>query len=144
MLASGKEFVAGGPCLRNLERKRSHPVDGPTAVAGEIFYHGETLRAGASLKLKTKVFELGNGRYRNLSELAQAIGMSASHIYRVRQGKCCISEKFIIGAMKAFPEYGHADLFNLASEEERVSTGAQQAGRLVFEDAGRKSSKDIH
>ncbi len=37
----------------------------------------EILRAEAPLKLKTKVFELGNGRYRNLSELAQAMGMSA-------------------------------------------------------------------
>ncbi len=68
------------------------------------------------MKLKTKVFELGNGRYRNLTELAQAMGMSASEVYRVRQGKRRISEKFIVGAIKAFPEYGFRDLFYFASE----------------------------
>ena len=68
------------------------------------------------MKLKTKVFELDNGRYRNLSQVAQAMGISASHIYRVRRGERRISEKFIIGAMKAFPEYGFNDLFYFASE----------------------------
>lgn len=74
------------------------------------------------LKLKTKVFELGNGRYRNVFELAEAMGMSASHIYRVRRGERRISEKFIIGAMKAFPECGFEDLFYLASENEQLGT----------------------
>ncbi len=82
-----------------------------SAIASEI------LRVEASLKLKTKVFELDNGRYHNLSELAQAMGISASHIYRVRRGERRISEKFIVGAMKAFPEYGFGDLFYFASED---------------------------
>ncbi len=86
----------------------------------------ETLRAEASLKLKTKVFELDNRRYRNLSELARAMGMSASHIYRVRRGDRRISEKFIIGAMKTFPEFGFEDLFYFASEDERLSTRRQR------------------
>lgn len=73
------------------------------------------------MKLKTKVFELGNGRYRNLSKLAQAMGMSASHIYRVRQGSRRISEKFIVGATRAFPEYKLDDLFYLASEQEKLN-----------------------
>ncbi len=81
----------------------------------------ETLRGEASLKLKTKAFELRNRRYRNLSELAQAMGMSASYVYRVRQGKRHISEKFIIVAIKAFPEYGFDDLFYIASEDEQLS-----------------------
>lgn len=72
------------------------------------------------------------------------MGISASHIYRVRRDERRINEKFIAGAIQAFPEYGFNDLFYFTSEEERVSTGAQQAGRLVFDDAGRKSSKDIH
>ena len=63
------------------------------------------------MKLETRVFELVNGKYRNLSELAQAMGMSTGHIYRVRQGKRRINEKFIIGAIKAFPEYEFSDLF---------------------------------
>jgi len=87
----------------------------------------EILRVEASLKLKTKAFELGNGRYRNLSRMAQAMGISASHIYRVRRGERRISEKFIIGAMKAFPEYGFNDLFYFASEEERVSSQRQRS-----------------
>lgn len=86
----------------------------------------ETLRGEACLKLKTKVFELGNGRYRNLSELAQAMGMSPSYVYRVKQGKRRISEKFIIGAIKAFPEYGFDDLFYLDSEDEQLSTRKQR------------------
>jgi len=80
----------------------------------------------ASLKLKTKVFELGNGRYRNLSELAQAMGISASHIYRVRRGERRISEKFIVGAIKVFPEYRFQDLFYFASEDEQLSTRRQR------------------
>ena len=78
------------------------------------------------MKLKTKVFELGDGRYRNSSELAQAMGMSTSHIYRVRRGERRINEKFITGAMKAFPEYRFGDLFYFASEDEQLSTRRQR------------------
>jgi len=78
------------------------------------------------LKLKTKVFELGNARYRNLTELEQAMGISASHMYRVRRGERRISEKFIIGAMKSFPEYGFDDLIYFASEDKQWSTGGQR------------------
>jgi len=63
------------------------------------------------LKLKTRVFELGNGRYRNLCEMAQAMGIATSHVCRVRQGNRRIGEKFIIGAITAFPECGFDDLF---------------------------------
>lgn len=69
-----------------------------------------------SLKLKTRVFELSNGRCRNLSELAQAMGISVSQVYRVRQGKRGINEKFIIGAVKAFPGYKMDELFYVATE----------------------------
>jgi len=43
-------------------------------------------------------------------ELAQAMGISESQIYRVRQGKRGINQKFIIGAIKAFPGYKLDDL----------------------------------
>ena len=66
--------------------------------------------------LKTRVFELSNGRYKNLSELAQAIGISASQLYRVREGKRGINQRFIIGAMRAFPGYKLADLFYFAPD----------------------------
>jgi len=39
------------------------------------------------------------------------MGMSAGHIYRVKKGKCGIGQKFIIGAIKLFPEYNLEDLF---------------------------------
>lgn len=68
------------------------------------------------LKLQTRVFDLCDGRYSNLSELAQAMGISISQIYRVRKGKRHINEKFIIGAIIAFPEYGLSDLFNFTPD----------------------------
>ena len=69
---------------------------------------------GAVMILKTRVFELCNGRYKNLSELAQAMGISVSQIYRVREGKRHINQKFLIGAVKAFPEHKLDDLFYLS------------------------------
>ena len=65
--------------------------------------------------LKTRIFELCSEEYKNLSELAQAMKISVSQIYGVRQGKCRINEKLIIGAIKAFPEYNIGDLFYLTS-----------------------------
>jgi len=67
-------------------------------------------------KLKTKAFELYNGRYPSLSELARAMGIAVSQIYRVRQGKRRINEKFIVGAAKAFPGYKLDDLFYIAPD----------------------------
>ncbi len=69
------------------------------------------------MKLETKVFELCNGRYRNLPELAQAMGISVSQVYRVRKDKRHINEKFIIGAIRAFPGYRLDDLFYVATDE---------------------------
>ena len=65
--------------------------------------------------LKTTVFGLYNSRYKNLSEV---MGISASQVYRVRQGKRHINEKFIIGVTRAFPEYRFGDLFYLVPESE--------------------------
>ncbi len=62
-------------------------------------------------RLETRVFEFYKHKYRNLSELARAMGISVSEIYRVRQGKRPISEKFIIGATRAFPGYRLDSLF---------------------------------
>lgn len=66
--------------------------------------------------VKTRIFELCDGKYKNLSELAWAMGISVSQIYRVREGKRNINQKFLIGAIKAFPEYKLGDLFYLAPE----------------------------
>lgn len=66
--------------------------------------------------VRTKVFEFCHEDYKNLSELAQAMGISVSQIYRVREGKRNINQKFIVGAIKAFPSYKLNDLFYLAPE----------------------------
>ena len=66
--------------------------------------------------IKTRIFELIDGKYKNLSELAFVMGISISQIYRVKEGKRSINQKFIIGAIKAFPEYNLDDLFYLTLE----------------------------
>ena len=66
--------------------------------------------------VKTRVFEFCNNYYRNLSELAQAMEISVSQIYRVWEGKRQINQKFIVGAIKAFPNYKLDDLFYLVPE----------------------------
>ncbi len=63
------------------------------------------------MKLYTRVFELYKGKHRNLIELALVMGISEGYIYKVRQGKRNINQKFIIGAIKAFPGYKLDDLF---------------------------------
>jgi hypothetical protein len=72
--------------------------------------------------LKTRVFNLYSGRYRNLSELAKAMELSVSQIYRVLEGKRNINRKFIIGAIKAFPGYKFDDLFYFVPEAPTVET----------------------
>ena len=68
------------------------------------------------LKLKTRIFEFYNKEYSNLPELARAMGLSTSQIYRVKHGKRAINEKFIIGALKAFPGYRLDELFYVAPD----------------------------
>lgn len=68
------------------------------------------------MTVKTRIFELCDGRYRNLSELAWIMGISVSQIYRVREDKRNINQKFIIGAMKAFPGHRFDDLFYFSAE----------------------------
>ncbi len=71
--------------------------------------------------VKTRIFGLHNNGYRNLSELVQAMEMSVSQIYRVREGKRHINQKFIIGAIKAFPNYKLDDLFYLVPQSPTVN-----------------------
>jgi hypothetical protein len=66
--------------------------------------------------LKTRIFDLCPTRYKNLSELAQAMGISVSQVYRVQEGKRNINCKFIIGAIKAFPGYSFVELFYFVPE----------------------------
>ena len=69
-----------------------------------------------AMKLKTRVFKLWNGKYPNLVELAQTMGISYDLIYRVRKGKRGIHERFIIGATRAFPGYKLDDLFYISED----------------------------
>ena len=73
--------------------------------------------------IKTRIFALCEGNYNNLSELAQAMGISVSQIYRVREGKRNINQKFIAGAIKAFPNYKLDDLFYLVPDMPTVVNG---------------------
>jgi hypothetical protein len=54
---------------------------------------------------------MSSGKYHNLSDLAMAMGISVSQVYRVREGKRGINEKFIVGAKKAFPDCRLDELF---------------------------------
>ena len=81
--------------------------------------------------IKTRIFELCNGRYKNLSELAESMGISVSQVYRVKEGKRNINQGFIIGATKAFPGCKLDDLFYLVPEptvkEKQSEESTQQA-----------------
>lgn len=44
------------------------------------------------------------------------MGISVSQLYRIRQGKCSVNQKFIVGAIEAFPRYKLDELFYLAPE----------------------------
>jgi hypothetical protein len=72
------------------------------------------------MKLETRVFDLYPGRYRNLTELAKAMGISGCQVSRVSQGQRRINQKFIIGAVKAFPEHKLDDLFMLLQTEAKM------------------------
>ena len=76
--------------------------------------------------IKTRIFDLRNDDYQNLSELAQAMGISVSQIYRVKEGKRNINQKFIIGALKAFPQYKLDELFYLAPSVSTVTNKKRQ------------------
>ena len=79
--------------------------------------------------VRTTIFELSDGSYKNLSELAKTMGISVSQIYRVREGKRRINQKFIVGATKAFPNHKLDELFYLApdSEDEQSAKEKQEA-----------------
>lgn len=74
------------------------------------------------MRIETNIFELFNGRYRSLSELAKVMRISVSQVYRVKQGERHINEKFIIGAIKAFPQHKLHELFYLAPESASESS----------------------
>jgi hypothetical protein len=66
--------------------------------------------------IRTRIFQMAAGKYSNLSDLARAMHISVSQVYRVREGKRGINEKFIIGAKMAFPECRLDELFFFQTE----------------------------
>jgi len=50
------------------------------------------------------------------------MGISVGHIYKVRQGKRSINQKFIIGAIKAFPGYKLDGLFYVEGQPVKSSS----------------------
>jgi hypothetical protein len=63
--------------------------------------------------IRTTLFDIAPQKFQSLSELAGAMGISVSQVYRVREGKRGINEKFIVGAKIAFPEMRLDELFYL-------------------------------
>jgi len=51
-----------------------------------------------------------------LSELARAMGLSVSQLYRVREGKRGVNQEFITGTSKAFPGLAHDEVFYVVPE----------------------------
>jgi hypothetical protein len=73
--------------------------------------HIERTAGKGKLELKTRVFDLQPEYYRSLTEMAKAMGISVSQVYRVLEGKRRINQRFILGAVRAFPGYMLDDLF---------------------------------
>jgi hypothetical protein len=86
--------------------------------------------------LKTRVFTLCVSNYKNLTELAAAMEISVSQVYRVLEGKRNINRKFIIGAMKAFPGCKFDDLFYFVPEK---PVGEKSAVQQLSETPERQS-----
>jgi hypothetical protein len=68
--------------------------------------------------IRTRVFDIAEEKYENLSELAKAMDISVSQVYRVREGKRGINEKFIIGAKMAFPDLRLDELFYFNNDQQ--------------------------
>jgi len=105
MAEIGRRFGVSRERIRVLLKKHNLPNRAPMLVQKEV------IASVRVMELRTKVFELYNEKYSGLVELARAMGIANSQIYRVKHGKRTISGKFIIGAIKAFPGYRLDDLF---------------------------------
>ena len=82
--------------------------------------------------VRTRVFELCNGRYRNLSDLAESMGISVDQVYRVYEGTCSINRKFIVGTVKAFPAHRLDELFYLVPDS-KEGRGVEEKQRMGIE-----------
>jgi excisionase family DNA binding protein len=83
------------------------------------------------MKLETRVFELCKGKYKNIKELARNMGVSWQYVYQVRQGRRGPSQKFVVGAVKAFPEYKLDDLFYVVPDGDENEGTTNEAGMVA-------------
>ena len=72
--------------------------------------------------IKTIIFDLADSKYASMAQLARTMGISVSQVYRVKTGKRNINQKFITGAIKAFPQYKLDQLFYLTLEARAENT----------------------
>ncbi len=91
--------------------------------------------------VRTRIFDLCQDKYRNLSQLAQAMGISTSQVYRVQSGERRINQKFIVGAIKAFPNSNLDDLFYLVPQLPAVNNGNHHQKHLADDSQGKSSQK---
>ena len=68
-----------------------------------------------NMLLKTRVLDLCYSKSKDTYELAQAMKISVNQLHSVHQDGCNITKEFIIGALRAFPEYNIGDLFYFTS-----------------------------
>ena len=100
-------------------------------------------RATSQLKLNTRVFALYKEKYPNLVELAQTMGISTGQIYRVKQGKRGINQKFIIGAAKAFPGYNLDDLFYIEGQPVKILRSGPSSVNMLSKNILTNSMKTL-
>ena len=93
------------------------------------------------MRVKTRIFEFYNKDYENLSVLAQAMGISVSQVYRVREGVRPINQKFVVGAIKAFPTYKLDDLFYLAPELPTINNNHQHSATYSTDEPATKEKQ---
>jgi hypothetical protein len=68
------------------------------------------------MQLQTRIFDLCDEKYRDLSELARAMEIPESQIDRIRECKYQINQRFIAAAIKAFPDHKLDELFYFAPD----------------------------
>lgn len=79
--------------------------------------------------IQTRIFDIADRKYPNLATMAAAMGISVSQVYRVRGGSRGINQKFIVGAVAAFPDYSLNDLFY-------IIPGTGHGGHPYLQDSG--------
>jgi hypothetical protein len=93
--------------------------------------------------IRTRVFDIANDKFQNLSELAKAMGISVSQIYRVREGKRGINEKFIVGAKMAFPDMRLDELFYFNNDHPQENAGDTPADQRYHHIVQRYNGTDM-